>query len=516
MTSAPKLPTQVAVQGPPPDLAASAAGLQAGYFTYPRDLVKSVAQAPGSGGDVTAITLITTSPPPPVDQNPAWQTINTQLNANLKLQLIPNADYYTKVPTIIAGNDVADLFYLDTTQLAIDGLPQFLKANFADLTPYLGGDAARDFANLATYPAVPWKQALYGTAIYGVPIVRPFLQYVWYINQTQFDAIGATQPTGADDFRRLLKALTNPQANQYGIGALSPTYGLIYTGRGDSPQAAMFGVPNNWSVDANGKFTKDIETDQFAAAVNFVRTLYTDGVFYPDATLNNTTLKSNFLGGRYAVAAAGWNSYQSQLWDVGIRQSPAVNVRTLHPFASDGGRPMFHQSQSYIGITAVRNGSPDRVKELLRILNFLASPFGSQEYQLINYGLQDQNFTLDGQGSPSPTQRGFVDVNLGLQYLATPMPVLFDPIDPNFVKTAYADEQAVLAALVADPSVGLYSATDRTRGGGLIQRFSDGLGDIVRGNAPVTGLSELVQAWRSGGGDQMRQEFEQAYAASIK
>jgi putative aldouronate transport system substrate-binding protein len=510
----PRLPAQIATQGARPDLPPSNEGLQAGYFTYPKELVKSVSQAPGTGGDVIAVSLITTAPPPPLDQNPAWQAINKQLNVNLRLQLVPNADYYAKVPAIIAGNDLPDLFYLDTTQLAIDGLPQFLKASHTDLSPFLAGDGVKDYPNLAGFPTVAWKQVLYDNAIYGIPVVRPYFQYVWYVNQNQLDAIGAKQPRSGEEFKRMLVELTRPQSNQYGIGALSPTYGLIYTGRGDSPQTAMFGVPNNWAVDSKGAFTKDIETEQFKAALGYVRDLYAAGVFYPDPSLNNTTLKANFLAGKFAIAAAGWNSYQSQLWDVGLRQTPPFKVRTLHPFSNDGGKPIFHQSQSFIGMAAVKKGTPERVKELLRILNYLASPFGSQEHQLINYGVKEQDFTLDAKGTPVPTQTGLLDVNLGLPYLATAMPVLFDPIDPEFVKVAYADEQAMVDVLISDPSIGLYSNVDRTKGGGLMRRFADSLGEIIRGSAPLSNLSQLVKDWQTAGGDQMRQEFQQAYESS--
>ena len=44
----------------------------------------------------------------------------------------------------------------------------------------------------------------------------------------------------------------------------------------------MFGAPNNWSVDSSGKFTKDIETAQFEAALGWVRDTFAAGVYYPD------------------------------------------------------------------------------------------------------------------------------------------------------------------------------------------------------------------------------------------
>ena len=216
------LPTYVPFTGgPKADLPASDAGLQAGYFSYPRDLVKTVTTPPGAGGDVTAMVQTSTAPPTPLDQNPAWQEINRQLNANVKIQPVSSTDYRARVGTVMAGNDVPDLFFLSHT-LTATGVPQFLKAAFTDLTPFVTGDAIKDYPNLAAFPTITWRQTIVDGAIYGVPVVRPSLQNVPFINQSRFEAAGVTQPSTADDFKRILQELTKPQSNQFGIGGLAP------------------------------------------------------------------------------------------------------------------------------------------------------------------------------------------------------------------------------------------------------------------------------------------------------
>jgi putative aldouronate transport system substrate-binding protein len=516
-TASQTLPNYLPIQGPKPDLPPNEQGLEGGYLSYPTSLVQAVLQAPGLGSDVTAFTITpnTSSVPPPVDQNAAWQEVNKQLKANMKMQMVSIADYYTKVPVIMAGGDLPDLFYLDTTQLAVADLAKFLQSSYADLSPYLVGDTVKNYPNLAAFPATPWKQTLYNGSILGVPIVRPNVSYIWYVNQTRLDAIGAAQPTNADDFKRILTELTRPDANQWGFGAFEPAYGLLYTGRGDCPQCAMFGVPNNWAVDANGKFTKDIETDQFRAAVSFVSDLYSSGLAYPDSIPNTVVLRTNLLSGKIAVAAGGWVGYPAQMWNGGLNQNPPVNFRAWHPLSSDGSPPIWHQSQGYIGMTAVKKSTPAREQELLRILNYLAAPFGSQEYHLLRFGLEGTDFNYDDKHNPVPTDKGNVEVvPVGWQYLSSGPTVLYNPNNPDFVRVAYADEQAMMAAMVPDPSVGLYSPTNSSKFGSLVQTFSDGIGDIVRGRAPLNRLDQLIIDWRSAGGDQMRSEYEQAYSAS--
>ena len=47
--------------------------------------------------------------------------------------------------------------------------------------------------------------------------------------------------------------------------------------------------------------------------------------------------------------------------------------------------------------------------------------------------------------------------------------------------------------LVPDPTAGLYSSTDATKGPVLLDKFNDGLGQIVTGAAPVDNLTQLLQ-----------------------
>jgi putative aldouronate transport system substrate-binding protein len=272
-------------------------------------------------------------------------------------------------------------------------------------------------------------------------------------------------------------------------------------------------VPNNWSVDPAGKFTKDIETEQFKAAVGFVRDLYAAGVYYPDPNLNTGNLSANFVAGKYAITQTGWPAYGPQFWNPGLKLNPPVRFRVLHPFSADGSKPIWHQFQGMVGMTAVRKASADRVRELLRIMNFMAAPFGSQESLLLEYGVKDIDFSYDAQGNPVPNARGQSEVfPLFLQYIAVRMPVLYNPNDADFVKVAYADEQTMVPVLLADPTVGLYSPTETAKGPLLTQKVLDGLGDIVTGRSPLTALDQLVKGWRSGGGDEMRSDFQQAYA----
>lgn len=70
-----QLPAYADFPGPPPDLPGSADGVQPVYVNYPKNPVKSVRTPPGKGGEINALTNTVNPPPPPMEQNPAWQEV---------------------------------------------------------------------------------------------------------------------------------------------------------------------------------------------------------------------------------------------------------------------------------------------------------------------------------------------------------------------------------------------------------------------------------------------------------
>src|SRR5579871_3382826 len=139
------LPTFVPAMGPKPDLPSTSPGVDDAYLSFPRaSLYKAVQQPPGQGGDVNVLSLSFYPPFTPLEQNPALQEINRQLNATLRLNFAAPTDYLTRFNTTIAGGNLPDLLMLGI----IPNAAEFLQSQCADLTSYLSGDAVKDYPNL--------------------------------------------------------------------------------------------------------------------------------------------------------------------------------------------------------------------------------------------------------------------------------------------------------------------------------------------------------------------------------
>jgi putative aldouronate transport system substrate-binding protein len=278
---------------------------------------------------------------------------------------------------------------------------------------------------------------------------------------------------------------------------------------------AMFGAPLNWSVDANGKFTKNFETEQYKQALAFAREMYTANYVSPKALeLNNTSGKQELYNRTTATRWDGFRTY-SLVWNQGQNLVPKPVIRTIRPFSYDGvSKPQYYLSPGNRGFTVVKKAPEARVKEILRVFDYIAAPFGSEEWYFQRYGLQDVHHTLDN-GKPVPTARGESEITVPLGWMTQPAPTLSGVTNgPDYTRLLHSDEVAHLPFGIADPTGALYSAVAGAKTPSLNQRMSDGMTAIISGRQPLSDWEQMVKDWRSGGGDEVRGDYEKALAAA--
>src|SRR5579864_88650 len=508
--------------GPKPDVPASGPGYDDGFNKFPTNPAKALpGDPPGTGSTVRIMSIALFPPPTPLAQNPAWQTVNKALNADVQFDVVAQADYAVKLGTVMASSDMPDMLYIyapagsSSTLAAANGLPQFLQSQAADLTPYLAGDAAKDYPNLAAIPTPAWKNAgcAYQNHLYLIPIHRYLPGQMFVKNVDAWDAaLGKDYvPKNADDFKRALQQLTKPQEGFYGIAAAQDSVMHLTT------FASIFGAPNGWRLDPGGKLIKDVETQEFKDATAYARDLYTAGVFHPDSLnmASNVIARTQFYARKFAVHRDPINGWQDA-WRHALQLSPPFEVRPLPLFpAHDGAKTSHYVTGGHLWATALKKSTPDRTRELLRIMNWLAAPFGSYEDQLLTFGLKDVDYTLDDSGNPTLTQQGNSDANYVPWKYTTQHPfVFFSPDLPHYAQVMADTEKLMMPSAVSDPTFGQISVTSFSKGFTLMKALNDGLVDIVVGRRQMSDYDQLVKDFLSGGGEQIRSEYMQSIAAS--
>ena len=74
----------------------------------------------------------------------------------------------------------------------------------------------------------------------------------------------------------------------------------------------------------------------------------------------------------------------------------------------------------------------------------------------------------------------------------------------------------MIAAGVQDPTLNLYSPTFANRNAIIQTEFLSAMTDIITGRRAIAELDQAVVAWRSGGGDKIRDEYHEALSTSSR
>lgn len=502
-----KLPTYVALPNlPAPDMPGTPDGLLApGYVRYPGNLIQSVAQPPGKGGEVNAITASLSTAPSPLENNPAWQQVNKELGVSLKIPSYSTADYPTRLNTVVAGTDLPDIIAAAIFSTTMTNIGDFLNAACADLTPHLSGDAIKDYPNLANLPSTAWPPMVFNNKIMAIPVAAggvrtsPLLLARW----GDLEKAGIAGIKSPDELMGVAKQLNNP-GNRWAFGANRLIEWL----------AMVWGAPNMWR-ESGGKFIKDYETPEYKEAVAYHRALWDAGLFHPDsATLSGSPAGAQYYAGKWVFSPhASWSlvAYQTA-WERANTADPTAKPRAVLPFNKEGtGRAGQYIGLGSTGTIALKKASPERIKELLGVLNYLAAPVGTKEALLLQYGIEGPDFTRDGNGNPVPTTQGLADTVVPWKNIGGPPDYLFSATSQEYVPLTYQTQKEHFAQTVPNATVGLYSPTDASKGTGLRTTFMDKLYDILFGRQPVSSFDDLVKEWRTNGGDTIRAEYEKAF-----
>jgi putative aldouronate transport system substrate-binding protein len=511
--AAPGFPVSVPdTPSPKPDLPSTGNWIDNAYVNYPAHPAKSATEAPGKGGTLTYFNQAVYPPATPLSTNTSWQEVNKQLNTQVQINFTTPADYNAKLAALMAGNDLPDMFALWQGLGTAQRLPEFLQSQAADLTQFLGGDAIKKYPNLAVLPQYSWKNS--GAVINGHVYLLPIQQYrvgpIMFNNSGIWDSeIGPNYvPKDADDFKRILQQLTRPRDNRWAIGGPPQQVTGIQFAFG--PIAQLFGVPNGWQLGADGKLLRDRETEAYKAAVGYIRDLFGAGVYDPDQPAYTVTIaRNNYLASKLAVVQESFGGGWTDLWLRGLAQNPPAKFNFMVPFAAQTGvKPTHLMTAGFLMTNGFRKASADRIDELLRVCNWLAAPFGTQEDLLVQYGVEGTDYAFDPNGNPVPTSVGPSNsLYVGWQFMSRHPWVLYYPGLQDFGKVNQQAQQALLPLGVEDPTWGTFSQTYLSKGRSMETTFGDGVNDIIAGRRPMSDFDQLVRDWRTNGGDAIRKEY---------
>ena len=485
------------------------------FETLPRPGFRSVAKKPGSGGDVTTFTITWGAPPTPMEDNVWHQAVNKALGVNLKTTIVPAQNYGEKLVTTIASGNIPDIVTNEPSYRGRAARKFMPQGVFYDLREQLGGDNVKKYPNLALVPEYAWQNSRIDGAIYGVPCYRSQAIGGTVTFRQDWAAKGGMpdKPTNLDELFAWLQAMkAGGGPKTYPVATIDVAFS--YCG------LQVHRAPVNWRLNKDGTLTKDLETEEYERSLVFANKLWKAGLVHPDVltlTPNPAQFSAYWTSGRVGILNLGGPEqyfgnagYRAQLRE----RDPRAESDVLIPPGWDGEGGMIPADLGFYGMLSIPTSveDPDRVAELLRIIDFLAAPLGSREWFLTHMGVEGHQWSYDANGAPVASTDPKVGAEGFLSLLTIPGVGYYFPNAKGDALQAQRMAEQMAECFAEDPTAGLDSPTSFSKGDALSQLTQDYLNAIVTGRKPVSDLAEMRERWRSQGGDQIRKEFEDALA----
>lgn len=471
-----------------------------GFLKYPTSLPKTVTGQVGAGGSYTAVAP-SWNPIPPAG-NAYYEAVNKVLGATFTPQPANGTTYSTVVPPLIAANKLPDWLSIPGWMNPTFNTAELVGTRLADLTPYLGGDAVLEYPNLAAIPTGGWQCGVWNNRLYGIPSYTDGLGFAGalFYRKDLLDAKGITPNVKtAADFKALGQEINNPSG---GVWAFDEMRVYLYQ---------VFKVPmGGWYLE-NGKVKSGHEHPNLLECLDFCNQLAKAGLVHPDAANGVNASPSRFNGGKTLIEGAGMGGWNAGDAKTGVAAKQGYLRQAFPLFSFDGSTPSIGLGGSSGWMSYLNKDlSPARIKECLRIADFFAAPFGSYEYNLINFGIEGVDYTMGSDGPVRTKEGSNTAADNIYNFFGSAQSQVYNPGYPEITQAyeAWCADAAKYAykPLLWNLNVSVPNQYSKSDAG---TELDDAATAVAHGKQPLSHYQEALATWKSSGGDALTAWYQQ-------
>ncbi|MFI7141918.1 extracellular solute-binding protein [Streptomyces massasporeus] len=464
------------------------------------DLKTSVPKKLGKGSRIKIMSPFWGTPPK--GDNAYYTAMNDLIGVDIAWQNQDGNTYDEKLGAVLASSDLPDVVVIPSWNMG-GKIPSAIISKFADLGPYLSGDAVKKYPNLAAIPSGAWQYSIFGGKLRGLPQPAPAVPgIVPFYRKDVFDKEGYELPKSPDEFLALAKEISRPRAKVWACDDMKwSAFGFFGVLSGSEK-------PLGWNL-ADGRMVYRVETEEYLESLEWTRKLYAAGVVHPDAKAVQGTAGDRFTAGQVLM----YNQNISDWWGKMAEQAGQktdFRICGMDIFGADGGDPTLWAG-SPAGIFAFVNkrASQAVVEDVLAAANVTAAPYGTKEYMLTNYGVEGTHYTVKD-GVPTKNDKGNQEVINAYVMLASPAPTIAHPDLPEIAKEQVEWQQRMGAFTKKSTFWGM-QITEPARYTNLSNDFEQLEDDTVRGRKKISDVQQAVSDWKKQGGDKLRDWYQKLH-----
>ncbi|WP_031103447.1 extracellular solute-binding protein [Streptomyces sp. NRRL S-146] len=464
------------------------------------DLKTSVPKKLGKGSRIKIMSPFWGTPPK--GDNTYYTTMNDLIGVDIAWQNQDGNTYDEKLGAVLASSDLPDVVVIPSWNMG-GKIPSAIISKFADLGPYLSGDAIKKYPNLAAVPSGAWQYSIFGGKLRGLPQPAPAVPgIVPFYRKDVFDKEGYELPKSPDEFLALAKEISRPKAKVWACDDMKWSAFEFFGVLSGSEK------PLGWNL-ADGKMVYRVETEEYLEALEWVRKLYAAGVVHPDAKAVQGTAGDRFTAGQVLIYNDNISSWWGKMAEQ-AGQKTDFRISGMDIFGADGGGPTLWAG-SPAGIFAFVNKKASKavVEDVLAAANVTAAPYGTKEYMLTNYGVEGTHYTVK-HGVPTKNDKGNQEVINAYVMLASPAPTIAHPDFPDIAKEQVEWQQRMGAFTKKSTFWGM-QITEPARYTNLSNDFEQLEDDTVRGRKKISDVQQAVSDWKKQGGDKLRDWYQKLH-----
>ncbi|MCJ7843192.1 extracellular solute-binding protein [Lederbergia sp. NSJ-179] len=461
--------------------------------------------------EITWLNILHTASPP---TDTVLNQIESKTNTKIKFSWIPDASKEERINTSLASDSLADIVTL--TILENSSVRNALKSGvFWDVEKYL-----EEFPNLKAISEDTRVSASIDGKIYGIPFQKDLARGGVVIRKDWLDHLSLSVPKTMDELMNVAKAFTEDDPDGNGKddttgfidrNVLSPSFKTL---------SSYFGTPNKWEVDNDGNFIAEFESDGYIETMDYMKTLYDNGWINKDfAVTAKTDQQKGFAEGKAGIyVGALFDSKNLKNMAKGIQDDMELVVVNDITSESNPERAIWAEGSNGVGgLLAFPHSEVKDEKELKRLLKFINDLMDPEIYTLMTYGIEGRHYEINDDGAYEIINQDLWQQEVQPFAASRPKESGYGLKDSDPLK-AEADkliaENAEYAVL--NPAVSLESPMFTTQGTELEKIIIDATYQYILGEIDLDGFKKAVKNWNKQGGKTIKEEYKEAYKATVK
>lgn len=385
--------------------------------------------------------------------------------------------------------------------------------SFHELTDIVRGDISDRWPLLAALPTAAWGQSVWAkdpedpdsVGIFGIPMNFSGGQGNGILARVDLmEAEDLAMPTTVEEFLDVARAWSDDANGKWAVVALDWFIGQWFG----------LGGTDGWNWDPDQKkMVHNIETPEFTEMMEFRRTLWDEKLIHPDAPTGTLDAEAMQIAGDVLFTQDNlvrWNDFVLKV----KRGEAEGEVAPLPPLAANGREPKVAMSSGVSGWTFLnKNLSREQVEEILDIANWCAAPYGTTEFEMLEYGVEGEHFEIGEDGTPVFTELGSTVVQTPVNYKQLGGDVQsFLTGDPDMVQKRF-DYNASIQQYKMDNPFEDIRIEPPAEAKAAAQTLWDQQQDIAFGRAELSSIPDMVETYLSNGDEAARQHYTDAYLA---